>query len=268
MIKVFPRRTKWTPNDELAFVGDPPLFRPDDWKMPVRVSVTFTWDIPEALRLAKAWNQYYSDVLIGGPACGDPGDEFEPSRFVKEGITITSRGCPRNCPWCFVPQREGKVRELLIKPGWNVADNNLLACSRDHIETVFEMLRYQHHEIHFSGGLDARLFRQWHVDLLKSIRLRFAFFACDYPGAEKHLEKVADLMSDFSNQKKRCYVMIGYNNESLKEAEARLKNIYRMGFDPFAMLYRNEKKQVWPMEWNRLQRKWCRPAAYREKREG
>jgi hypothetical protein len=25
MIRVFPRRTKWTPTDELAFVGDPPL---------------------------------------------------------------------------------------------------------------------------------------------------------------------------------------------------------------------------------------------------
>ena len=28
LIRVFPRRNKATPDDELAFVGDPPLFRP------------------------------------------------------------------------------------------------------------------------------------------------------------------------------------------------------------------------------------------------
>ncbi len=50
MIRVFPRKTAWTPTDELAFVGDPPLFRPPE--QPVMVSVTFTWDIPEGERLA------------------------------------------------------------------------------------------------------------------------------------------------------------------------------------------------------------------------
>ena len=52
MIRVFPRRTKWTPDDELAFVGDPPLFRPKE--RVVNISVTFTWDLPEANRLQRA----------------------------------------------------------------------------------------------------------------------------------------------------------------------------------------------------------------------
>ncbi len=41
MIRVFPRKTKWTPDDELAFVGDPPLFRSPDNEA-VYVSVTFS----------------------------------------------------------------------------------------------------------------------------------------------------------------------------------------------------------------------------------
>ena len=44
MIRVFPYRTKWTPVDDMAFVGSPPMkgFRPDDPQTPVHVSCTFT----------------------------------------------------------------------------------------------------------------------------------------------------------------------------------------------------------------------------------
>lgn len=263
MIRVFPRRTKWTPSDDLVFIGDPPLFRPPD--QPVSISVTFTWDIPEAERLYRAWSEYYQDVQIGGPALDDRGDEFRPGLFVKHGVTITSRGCTKDCKWCFVPKREGWIRELPIKAGSDVADNNLLACSRTHIERVFDMLRRQKDAIKFSGGLDAEILQPWHVDLLKTIRLKYAWFACDYPGAMVHVERVADLMADFSVEKKRCYVLIGHNGESLAQAEKRLEAVFRIGFLPMAMLYRGEEysKKQHGKEWIELRRKWSRPAAYR-----
>ena len=52
--RVFPRRTKATPVDELAFIGDPGLFVDDMNITEVHVSVTFSWDLPEADRLASA----------------------------------------------------------------------------------------------------------------------------------------------------------------------------------------------------------------------
>ena len=176
MIRVFPRRTRWTPTDEMVYVGDPPLFRPENWETPVQVSVTFTWDIDEGKRLMWAWSRHYRHVALGGPALGDPGGEFTPGRFVKEGVVSTSRGCPKYCSFCLVPKREGRIRELQIKDGWNVFDNNLLACSRNHIEAVFEMLRRQPRPAHFTGGLDKTLLEPWHVDLLKSIRFKRAWF--------------------------------------------------------------------------------------------
>lgn len=91
MIRVFPNMTKWTPTDDLAFVGYPPLFLPPE--QPVRISVVFTWDLPLAQRLKTAWQAHYKDVQIGGPAVGDPGGDFVPGRFIKDGVTITSRGC-------------------------------------------------------------------------------------------------------------------------------------------------------------------------------
>jgi len=265
MIRVFPKRTKWTPDDDFVFVGDPPLFMPEE-DIQVRISCVFTWDINECERLARSWGRFYPDVRVGGPAYDDPGENFVPGRFVKKGITITSRGCVKNCEWCLVPKREGWIRELQIVPGNDLIDNNLLACSRQHIEAVFDMLKKQNEPIKFSGGLDAELFQQWHVELLKTIRLKYAWFACDYPGAIKNLEKVSDLMSDFSIEKKRCYVLIR-RGETIRQAEKLLESVYKLGFLPFAMLYRDEctlDKGSVGIDWKKLQRKWCRPAAYRK----
>jgi hypothetical protein len=260
VIRVFPRRTKLTPIDELVFIGDPPLFRPPE--MPVRVSVTFTDDIAEGKRLARAWVQYYSDVQVGGPAFDDPGAEFVPGRFLRQGITTTSRGCIRNCPFCLVPKREGGIRELPIMPGHEVQDNNLLACSRKHIKAVFDMLRGQH-AVRFSGGLDTRLLQDWHRPLLDSIKIEAMFFACDDPRQVKPLERASKILDGISIGKKQCYVLIGFDmNETLAQAEARCAKVYELGFLPFAMLHQNRKAE---REWRTLQKHWCRPAIYRSK---
>ncbi len=264
MIRVFPRKTKWTPTDELAFVGDPPLIRPPI--QPVYVSCTFTWDIEEAKRLASAWKQYYPDVYIGGPAFGDPGGEFEPGRFVKSGVTITSRGCPNKCPWCYVPRREGKIRELEIRPGWIVQDNNLLACSDNHLLNVLIMLQKQKHPVVFSGGLDSTRFTKWHSVLLKSIKVKELWFACDSEVSLQYLEKVRTLL-DYPQRKMRCYVMVGFNGEKIEDAQWRLEIVYKIGFDPFCQLYRGEGEQPYGKDWLALNRKWSRPAAYHSKEE-
>lgn len=261
MIRVFPRRTKWTPDDELAFVGDPPLFRPP--KCPVYISCVFTWDKRECERLARSWLRFYPDVHIGGPAYNDPGDEFYLGRFIKRGVTITSRGCPKKCSFCFVPRREGKIREYPIKNGWILQDNNILACSKTHQESVFDMLKEQPKQIDFNGGLDPEYLNCWHIKQFERLKVRHFWFSCDFPGSEKHLKKVSDLMADYKDWQKRCYVLIGFNNETIPMAEKRLNTVYEMGFLPFAQLYQDENKRPWTRDWDRLQRKWCRPAAYK-----
>lgn len=264
MIRVFPRRTKWTPNDKLAFVGDPLLFRPKD--RVVHISVTFTWDIPEAMRLKDSWGRFYDIIQIGGPAFDDPGIQFESGRFIKCGVVITSRGCPWKCPWCFVPKREGQIRELPIEQGSIIQDNNLLACSKSHQEQVFEMAFNQKKPIEFAGGLDGHFLSTWHIDWFKKLRVHQFWFAYDHSTSFKRLEKIKDLMSDFPERKKRCYVMIGFDGESIRDAETRLEKVYSMGFLPFSQLYQGEEWIKYPKEWKKLNRKWSRPAAYRLQR--
>ena len=264
IIRVFPSGTKWTPRGDLSFVGGPPLFGVPD--LPVYISVTFSWDMKEARRIAREWSSVTPRVVIGGPACGTYSEEFIPGVFVKEGVTFTSRGCPKNCLWCRVKECEGPLREINIAPGYIVQDNNLLACSRPHIERVFDMLRQQKRGIVFSGGLDIDYLQPWHVDLLKTIKVKELWVACDTAADLKRLDKAADLLADFSIEKKRCYVMIGFGGEAFSDAERRLEAVYAKGFLPFAQLYRGSGSQdePWGKCWKDLQRKWCRPAAYRK----
>jgi hypothetical protein len=265
VIRVFPRKTKWTPTDELAFVGEPPLFRPNDRQIPVAVSATFTWDIAEANRLQRSWRRFYNRVDIGGPAFDDPGGAFFPGRFVKQGVTITSRGCPKRCPWCFAWQREGQVRTLPIVPGYIVQDNNLLACPRRHVEAVFDMLSGQRAAV-FSGGIDASLFTDWHRELLETIRYDELWFACDTFTRLPVLERARRICDGISQEHLRCYVLIGFGDESIDAARGRLERVYELGFLPFAQLFRGEKVVAYSEAWRKLARKWSRPAAYRKKK--
>jgi hypothetical protein len=227
VIRVFPSRTQWTPTDDLAFIGEPPLFRPMDRTIPVRVSVTFTWHKPEAERIARAWSAFYDDVQIGGPAYGDAGDEFTPGLFLKNGCTITSRGCVKSCPWCV--ERTRPLRELSIKPGWIVQDSNLLACSEPHIRAVFDMLREQKRNVFFNGGLDKHFLKDWHRELFDSISIGELWFACDVTADLPWLERAGRILKGIPLRKRRCYTMIGYDAETLNDAERRIERVFELG---------------------------------------
>jgi hypothetical protein len=146
------------------------------------------------------------------------------------------------------------LRQGEVKSGWNVFDNNLLACGEDHVEAVFGMLRKQRRGAVFSGGLDAEIFNEEHARLLRSIRVAEMWFACDRPGALENLKKVAELLPDFSPRKRRCYVLVGYDGESLREAEKRCRQVYEAGFWPFAQLFRGEgeERRTKSREWSKL----------------
>jgi len=246
-----------TPTDQDAYVGMPTMLAKGYDE--VHVSCTFTWDKEYAEYLAKAWAQYYT-VKLGGPAYDDPGAEFVSGIYLRRGVTITSRGCPNHCSFCFAPKREGNIRELPIQAGNIVQDNNLLACSKQHRDKVFEMLRGQRN-IEFTGGLYSALITDNIADQLRGLRVKALWLACDHPNAEKPLIKAVNILSKyFSQNYLRCYVLIGYGNDTLQDAECRLRRVYEIGCLPFAMLYQPKE---YPIEWHRLQRTWCRPAAYK-----
>lgn len=261
-IRVFPGRTPWTPDDPMAFVGYPPLFRPGTPDTPVYVSVVFKWLRRRGEELARAWSDYYRDVRIGGPAYdGGAGGEFTPGMFLKRGCTITSRGCTKECGWCV--ERFNALREITIHPGWIVQDSNLLACSERHIRAVFDMLREQNRNIFFNGGLDKHFLKDWHRPLFDSIKIGELWFACDVTTDLPWLERAAKIIEGIPLRKRRCYTMIGYDTEDIVSAERRIERVLELGFMPFCQLYQpDEGVKVYSEEWRKVRRKWSRPAAY------
>lgn len=262
-IRVFPTRTHWTPDDDRVFIGYPPLpeFQPGTPETPVLISVTFRWDIRLAEKMAQSWRDFYKNVQIGGPAYGDAGGEFTPGLFLREGCTITSRGCVKECGWCV--ERFNPLRELQIKPGWIVQDSNLLACSESHIRSVFEMLRGQRRNIFFNGGLDKHFLKDWHRELFDSIPIGELWFACDVTKDIPWLERAAKILDGIPLRKRRCYTMIGYDDESLASAEKRIEKVFDLGFMPYCQLYQpDDHVKVYPQDWRAVRRKWARPAAY------
>ncbi len=262
IIRVFPRRTKATPVDRLAYVGSPDLFAEAD---EVHISVTFTWDIPAALELAKEWVNV-APVKTGGPAFSWRGGDFQPGRYLKPGYVITSRGCPNRCWFCSVWKREGDVRELPIADGWNVLDDNLLACSDSHIRRVFLMLQNQKkqgHRVQFTGGLEAARLQPWHVMLLRDLKPKQIFFAYDTPDDLESLREAGQVLINAgfttASHSLRCYVLVGYPGDSMDKAKKRLCETIEAGFMPMAMLYRDEAGTT-KKEWRKFQRTWARPA--------
>ena len=272
IIRVFPRRTNATPTDNLAYIGSPTMFAKDEGADEIHISVAFTWDLPEAEQLEKEW-RHIAPVTIGGPATRQRGGEFTPGKYLKPGYVITSRGCFNRCWFCSVWKREGDVRELPITEGFNVLDDNLLACTDEHIKKVFIMLYKQKQRPRFTGGLEAARLKLWHVQELKKLKPKELFFAYDTPDDREPLFEAGKLLKAAGFKichPLRAYVLCGYPKDTFENAEKRFIDCIEAGFMPMAMLYRDETGKRDP-EWVRFAWPWVRPAViyskavYREK---
>lgn len=262
ILRVFPKRTSYTPLDDLAFVGMPSMqcFIPEHDE--IHISCVFTWDMDECEDLAYQWEGVTNKpVKIGGPAYHSPTEEFTPGLYVKAGIIFTSRGCNNNCPWCGVRQMEGKLRELPITQGNIIQDNNFLQCSRQHKDKVFDMLRSQR-GISFRGGLETDLIDDHFISNITSLRIAELWLACDTDAALPRLKVACKKLTDagYNRHHIKCYSLIGKDMEA---EEQRNREIYRAGAMPFSQLLRDfsRKKTEYSADWKAFERMWQRPAA-------
>ena len=260
IIRVFPRRTSYTPDDDMAFVGMPGLIIPEHKE--IHVSCTFTWDKAYCEELAFQWEgRTNKPVKLGGVAYGSVSEDFVQGLYIKKNIIFTTRGCNNNCPWCCVPRTEGKLKELPICEGNIIQDNNFLQASRSHKDKVFEMLKHQK-KICFKGGLEADLIDDHFIDGISDLSIAELWLACDtdarLPEFKKACEKLAK--AGFNREKIKCYVL-SYGKDREKD-EARAMAVYEAGAMPFVQLYRDfsETKTEYDHDWNAWARMWQRPA--------
>lgn len=188
------------------------------------LSVPFTWNLPEVYSRCVWYRQQGFQVRAGGPAVelmpnylsglADIGGEVDALSKHNPNATFTSRGCIRNCQFCAVPKIEGELRELTHwEPKPIVCDNNLLACSLRHFDTVIDTLKHLTN-VDFNQGLDARLLKQHHIDRLRELHLHCVRLAWDNVHLESTIMNAINrlLAAGLAKSKIRVYVLVGFDD--------------------------------------------------------
>lgn len=163
---------------------------------------------------------------------------------VDYAIGFLTRGCIRNCPWCIVPKKEGRIRpaatwEEIKRPDSSkiiFMDNNVLAS--DHGLQQIEDMGGKKVWVDFNQGLDARLVTPETAKLLAGLRwIRFVRLSCDTMEMIPVIERAVEYMKEAGIAKSRfwAYMLV----QDVEEAERRAVALDKMGVTPFAQPYRD-----------------------------
>lgn len=174
-------------------------------------------------------------------------------------VAMTSRGCPRGCPFCHVAAKEGRnVRKVAdVSDFWNgqklirVMDSNITACpdKRD----LLRQYRDTGAWIDFFGGLDIRFLDDDDIADLNAMKIKLLHFAWDNPNddLEQRFASVGKkLNADY--RRRIVYVLVNHNS-TIEQDLHRIYTLRDLGYSPFVMVY---NRPTAPKEIKRLQR-WC-----------
>lgn len=164
-----------------------------------------------------------------------------------------SRGCVRNCPWCVVPEKEGRIHPVVPRnlnpngrtitvcdnnffasPAWRKAINWLVRCRQP---TDFQ-------------GIDIRIITDeqcWALTKLRHFkRIKFAWDNDSGCGHEVSTEPLADEGQILAGIKRltkyikprhlMCYVLVGFNSTEHQDMY-RIEKLRRLKIDPFVMAF-------------------------------
>lgn len=195
--------------------------------------------------------EWQDRALIGGSGYDLRITLPEEIEKIKPRINLgfTTRGCIRNCEFCIVPQKEGRIRvvgDLLDL--WDgkskdiiLLDNNILALSK-HFKLICKQAREKGIRLDFNQGLDCRLLNQEIVDELKSIRHKELHLAFDDLSYFDDVDKAITLLQ--KNGINRCtwFILTGFNT-TLEEDIFRAKYLRSRNQNAYVMRYNNSKRK-------------------------
>ena len=176
-------------------------------------------------------------------------------------IGFLTRGCIRNCKWCVVPKKEGKLKPYcdwrnIKRNDTNkivFMDNNVLA-SEYGIEQIRSMIG-EDVRIDFNQGLDARLITDDVAEILSKVKwIRFIRLACDTSAMLPVVTEAVERLGKYGVKPYRIFVYTLI--QDVDEAYQRIKALDRLGVDPFAQPYRDFETNYVDPEHKRLAR-WC-----------
>lgn len=165
---------------------------------------------------------------------------------------FTTRGCPRSCGFCIVPEKEGYIRhnadisEFLAHNNLVLMDNNIFAL-KGQFEKIAEQILSAGIRVDFNQGLDIRLLTPEKAEILTQLRpINQWRFAYDSLETENIFRSGAEMLlkAGIKPRKICIYVLVGFN-DGMGSALNRIHTVFHdYGFDPFVMPYRADDGQV------------------------
>lgn len=212
-------------------------------------------------------------------------DDTQPDFSIYPGVPkdtsygFLTRGCPRKCPWCVVPKKEGAIR-----PYWDIdrvanghkkvilMDNNILAAG-DYCRQQLQKIIDRGYIVDFNQALDARLVTDEYAALLAKMhwldhnRIRLG---CDTTAQIDQCERAISMIEGYGFRGEFfLYTMIGGGKNDLQECYNRIHHWWLRNHEvrrtkqrchvyPHAQPYRdpNSPNHIIP-QWQKDMAGWC-----------
>lgn len=169
------------------------------------------------------------------------------TEIVNAGMGFTSRGCVRECGFCFVPKKEGKFHNVaeikdLINPKSNILilhDNNLTA--DPYCIDKLKEIKERKLVVDINQGCDVRLVNEDIAKALSEVKhLRSVHYAWDLMAFENQvMEGIKTLSKFIKPYRHMCFMLVGFNT-NFEEDMYRFRKLRELKVDPFVMVY-NQK---------------------------
>lgn len=241
--------------------------RRGDYECPFEIFVYGSWEKVKRTELSvvmhgvRVANELYTVDLPEKMEHIYPDYSLYPELTRDTAYGYLTRGCPRQCSFCLVAEKEGcqSIKCANLDEFWRgqkyikLLDPNLLCC-KDRID-LLKQLVYSGAYVDFTQGLDIRAVNDQVIDLINRIRLKEIHFAWDNPEqdlTEEFAYYAAGAKHKPHGQYGTVYVLTNYGS-TMEENLYRVYTLRDLGYDPYIMIY---DKPNAPKEIRDLQR-WC-----------
>ena len=228
---------------------------------------TYSPDIPEPLNakeIIKGGTGYDKKKVLPPEIehmC--PDYSLYPDLTQDTAFGFLTRGCPNNCPFCGVCEKEGRqsLKVANLSEWWSgqknivLMDPNLLAC-REHMDLLQQLAESQAW-VDINQGLDARLLTPRNIEAITQIKLKEIHFAWDLMKNSDRVIAGLNLWKKYGKKNKHgswgtVYVLVNFDT-IMDENLYRIYTLRDMGFDPYVMIYDkpHAERKI------RLLQRWC-----------
>lgn len=154
-------------------------------------------------------------------------------------LQFYSRGCIRNCPFCIVHEKEGKIKSvkpMALNPNGNrieVLDNNFFANPK--WKSAIEDLQHQMQPVNFHG-VDVRIMNEEQAFYLNKLKHhKQIHIAWDNP-KDNIIPHIQEMIKHIKPYRIMCYVLIGYWSTPEQDLY-RIEKLRELNIDPFVMTF-------------------------------